>query len=336
LMEMGAAEDEDSAAALCAVIQGRVRLARMDGGASNADANEPVLLQQTVIVKTNAKADDAKIAQLMNTTLDSGQQGGNVNSEIKVFDLGDCDTAELTERQLRDMIKNRKRDSKRFVKDTRLEKASAERRNALIEALKTRPVILHRDSSCINIPDINLNNVQMDLDGKVLLEDCTCAIVAGRRYGLVGKNGSGKTTFLRHLAAKKFEGVANIEELQIVHIEQEVEGDERSVLETVLACDFEREALLEEESDIQLLLKALDDPSNKTGYVLGGQSAREEGEALDTRLGEIYERLTDIEADSAPARASKILSGLQVNHADSLPQHALHYTVILVVPCVDF
>jgi ATPase subunit of ABC transporter with duplicated ATPase domains len=27
-----------------------------------------------------------------------------------------------------------------------------------------------------------------------------------RRYGLIGRNGIGKTTFLRHLAAKTFEG----------------------------------------------------------------------------------------------------------------------------------
>ena len=83
---------------------------------------------------------------------------------------------------------------------TRLEKASAERRNALIDALRTRPVVLHRDVSCAVIPDINLVGVGMDLDGKVLLEDCTCSIVAGRRYGLVGKNGIGKTTLLRAIA----------------------------------------------------------------------------------------------------------------------------------------
>ena len=73
----------------------------------------------------------------------------------------------------------------------------------------------------------------MDLDSKILLEDVTCSIVAGRRYGLIGKNGTGKTTFLRHLAAKAFVGVEALNELQIVHIEQEIDGDERSVLATV-------------------------------------------------------------------------------------------------------
>lgn len=204
LLDAGAAEDEDDAAALCSSIMAKVRALRLgeagaDGAvAQGAGSEEPVLLKERVIVKTSAVAADAKIAQLLTATLDQGQQGGNVNAEIKVYNLHDCDTSELTETQLREMIKSKKRDAKRFVKDTRLEKASAERRNALIQALMSRPVILHRDETCATIPDINLNNVQMDLDGKVLLEDCTCSIVAGRRYGLVGKNGSGKTTFLRH------------------------------------------------------------------------------------------------------------------------------------------
>ena len=168
--------------------------------------------------------------------MDLVKDGGCVNSAIKVWNLDDPGgEAELTDKQLRELLKKRKRDEKRFAKDTRLEKASAERRNALIEALRTRPVVLHRDVSCATIPDINLVGISMDLDAKILLEDVTCSIVAGRRYGLVGKNGTGKTTFLRHLAAKAFTEVEALKELQIVHIEQEVEGDERSVLAMVRA-----------------------------------------------------------------------------------------------------
>ena len=64
----------------------------------------------------------------------------------------------------------------------------------------------------------------MDLDGKVLLDDCTCSIVSGRRFGLVGKNGSGKTTFLKHLAAKAFKQgdgreILALRELQVNYYE---------------------------------------------------------------------------------------------------------------------
>ena len=38
--------------------------------------------------------------------------------------------------------------------------------------------------------------------------------------------------------------------LQILHVEQEVVGDDTTVIESVLACDTERTSLLQEEQDI--------------------------------------------------------------------------------------
>lgn len=40
--------------------------------------------------------------------------------------------------------------------------------------------------------DIMLNDINVDLGGIVLLEDTNVTFVYGRRYGLIGKNGSGK------------------------------------------------------------------------------------------------------------------------------------------------
>ncbi len=59
----------------------------------------------------------------------------------------------------------------------------------------------------------------------------------------VGRNGTGKTTLLRALAGKHIKGIPPA--MQILHVEQEVAGDGRSVLEAVLACDTERSALLQ-------------------------------------------------------------------------------------------
>lgn len=39
--------------------------------------------------------------------------------------------------------------------------------------------------------------------GKVLLENTTLTIAAGRRYGLVGPNGKGKSTLLRMIARRQ-------------------------------------------------------------------------------------------------------------------------------------
>lgn len=199
-------EEDDEAEALA----GKLWEQLASGGGAGGEAavgvaaaeDAPVLLKERVIVAATKREQEARIAGDLAMTLDMVQDGGCVNTMIRVFAF--ADEGDLTDKQLREMLKKRKRDDKQFAKDTRLEKASAERRNALIEALRTRPVVLHRDVSCTTIPDINLEGVGMDLDGKVLLEDCTCSIVAGRRYGLIGKNGTGKTTFLRHLAAKAF------------------------------------------------------------------------------------------------------------------------------------
>lgn len=69
--------------------------------------------------------------------------------------------------------------------------------------------------------------------------------------GLVGRNGIGKTTFLKHLAAHAFPGIPK--HLQILHIEQEIEGTTTSVLQTILQTDLEREDLIKELKVIQVL-----------------------------------------------------------------------------------
>jgi hypothetical protein len=61
---------------------------------------------------------------------------------------------------------------------------------------------------------------------------------------LIGRNGSGKTTFLKYLAAKQIPGIPWY--IQILHISQEINGGDRSALQTLLDCDVERTALLRE------------------------------------------------------------------------------------------
>jgi ATPase subunit of ABC transporter with duplicated ATPase domains len=46
---------------------------------------------------------------------------------------------------------------------------------------------------------ISVSNVTMRYGSKILFEDVSVNFVPGRRYGLTGPNGSGKTTFMRIL-----------------------------------------------------------------------------------------------------------------------------------------
>jgi len=109
----------------------------------------------------------------------------------------------------------------------------------------------------------------------------------------VGRNGMGKTTLLRHMARGDIVGAGRARfptNLRVLHVEQEVAGDERSVAATVLEADVERAALLREEA------------------ALAARAALDETATL--RAAEIAARLEVIEAGTAEARAAAILAGL--------------------------
>lgn len=64
--------------------------------------------------------------------------------------------------------------------------------------------------------------------------------------GLVGRNGTGKTSFLRAMALHAIDGIPK--NCQILHVEQEVVGDDTTALQCVLNADVERVQLLQEEA----------------------------------------------------------------------------------------
>lgn len=51
-------------------------------------------------------------------------------------------------------------------------------------------------------------------------QEATLMLASGRRYGLVGRNGTGKTTLMRALATHSIKGIPDT--MQILHVEQEV------------------------------------------------------------------------------------------------------------------
>lgn len=69
----------------------------------------------------------------------------------------------------------------------------------------------------------------------------------GRRYGLVGRNGVGKSTLLRSIASRELRLPSH---LSILHVEQEVTGDDTPAIQSVLECDTEREELLRMEREL--------------------------------------------------------------------------------------
>ncbi|XP_061097924.1 ATP-binding cassette sub-family F member 3-like [Conger conger] len=204
-----------------------------------------------------------------------------------------------------------KRGQSSTVDTRKLEKAEAklkakhERRNERDSQKTSSPLVLEEasasqasskkdnrvDSSGKNRSyDVRIENFDVSFGERSLLQAAELTLTSGRRYGLIGRNGLGKTTLLKMLASRSLHVPAHI---SILHVEQEVEGDDTHALQSVLESDTVREGLLAEERRLNACIAA--------GTADGMESVR---------LSEIYAKLEEIEADKAPARASVILAGL--------------------------
>jgi len=140
--------------------------------------------------------------------------------------------------------------------------------------------------------DVRVEGITLSYKSQPLLVDTDLIITHGRKYGLIGPNGSGKSTLLKHISMRH---IPIPEHIQILHVEQEIEGTDETAVHAVLRADKEREDLLAEEA----LLRPL------------SEQPTEEGQVAADRLIEVYKRLRSIGSHTAEARASAILAGLQ-------------------------
>jgi len=130
-----------------------------------------------------------------------------------------------------------------------------------------------------------LKDLSIRVAGRLLLEQASVQIPTGARVGLVGRNGTGKTTLFRAIAGDIGTEQGHIvvpARARIGRLAQEAPDGPESLVEIVLAADRERSALLAE-------AEHADDPH---------------------RIADIQTRLADIGAHAAPARAAAILAGL--------------------------
>lgn len=139
-----------------------------------------------------------------------------------------------------------------------------------------------------NAVDIKVENFSISAKGKDLFVNANLLIANGRRYGLVGPNGHGKTTLLRHLAQRAFPLPPHID---ILLCEQEVTASDMSAVDTLLEADVKRTELLKECKELEAIIEK-------------GDLSKQD------RLNEVYAELKAIGADSAEPRARRILAGL--------------------------
>ena len=132
---------------------------------------------------------------------------------------------------------------------------------------------------------LQINGLTYRIGSRVLLDQASAVINAGHRVGLVGRNGTGKTTLFRLITGQLSADGGSIElppRVDMGITTQEAPNGDESLIETVIHADRELESL-----NAEALTAA--DPE---------------------RIAAIHARLLDKHAHTATARAARILAGL--------------------------
>jgi ATP-binding cassette, subfamily F, member 1 len=189
------------------------------------------------------------------------------------------------------------KERKKLLKDREKEVREAEYEVAATKASKegaqfacSQTAVSDQDQQWQNALDITIPNFSISAAGKILFKDAALGIAHGRRYGLVGPNGRGKSTLLKMIASGDLKIPPRVD---FLYVEQEVEADDTPAVDAVLRADTKRWSLMAEERKLMAALDAGDEDEKK----------------LD-RLQQVTEELANMGADSMEAKARRILFGL--------------------------
>jgi ATP-binding cassette subfamily F protein 3 len=137
---------------------------------------------------------------------------------------------------------------------------------------------------------LQINDLVFDAWGRRFFDHASVTLPKDAHVGLVGRNGVGKSTLFRLILGELVPGSGEISlprQARFGTVAQEHPATPVALLDTVLEADVERAALL---AHLET--------------------------AAPEEMGEIYARLSAIDADRAPSRASEILAGLGFSQAD--------------------
>jgi len=134
---------------------------------------------------------------------------------------------------------------------------------------------------------LTITDLDYRLPTRPLFTKASAFIASGWKVGLIGKNGTGKSTLLKLIREdiqdpKKDSAIKLNKGARLGWVAQEVPAIDDTIMDVVLAADTERHALMIE-------METATDPD---------------------RIGDIHERLIDIDAWNADTRAAKVLTGL--------------------------
>ena len=186
--------------------------------------------------------------------------------------------------------KRRMKEREAALRKEEYEKSAAKASAEGAQFACSQTAINENDPQWQNSLDINIPSFNISAAGKILFKDASFNVAHGRRYGLVGPNGRGKSTLLKMIASRDLILPPRVD---FLYVEQEVVADNTPAVEAVLKADKKRWALLEEEKVLSVAIDSGDESQSK----------------ID-RLQEVYDELRNMNADSAEAKARRILYGL--------------------------
>jgi len=275
LHELEEDKTEDDIRDICAQI---MNLLKPDSGSEKATNGHLRMLDSSV-----------HLGQLASAQVDADGGGGDADSIwLKTGDeeLRGVDSKKLEKAEELLKKKQNKKDQT-AVKQNPNKYGS---REATASQVISKSQVRAEASGTNNSKDILLENFDISYGEKVLIKGANVTLSYGRRYGFVGRNGLGKTTLLRMISEKQLLIPSHI---SVLHVEQEVVGDDTPAIQSVLESHTVREGLLREEKELNARIDQGDtDPE------------------INTRLTEVFHELEAIDSAKAPARAAVILSGL--------------------------
>jgi len=146
-----------------------------------------------------------------------------------------------------------------------------------------------------DIDNISIESFSISIAKKSLFNNSSLKLSYGQKYGLIGKNGCGKTTLLKHIAEKK---LPINKEMDILYVEQEIQPSQKTAFETVIDANIKRKNLIDKRD---LLLNQLEETTDSN---------------ILNELNKVEEELTAMNSDKDESNVRKILKGLGFSEID--------------------
>ena len=259
----------------------------LTAGAGDMVSSEPKLLTGTVSLKAQAKEYEAAAAKQA-AHFDSAVQQ-TLNKEIDTTKVDDVEDGGLRDPKAEANAAAR---CERLTAEVIAETESLEKEMADARAAAAQMRTDGQGSGGLGAIETGTFDLPNPGGGADLLTNANVVLVPGRRYGLIGRNGKGKSTLLKYLAARRVGGLPA--SLSIHYVSQTCadmgELEVATPGEVVIQADTERSMLMAQVEELEKLSQP--------------------NEEQHASLQQAQERLEEIGADGAPGRVASLLKNL--------------------------